>query len=490
MLLGRLDNCCRRHLFPVVLFAGLMTLKYTAIFTYPVFNSLEGDEYDYVGKARSFWQYGAFAGIQDVSRERFRYSDFRPPGYSILIAPCLMFGDSIQQIHWSVRVLQSGLDILLTLSLFALIWQFSTSQVFRCLGACVLGVQPWTSAWVVQAITETAVTFLTILGIAVLCRVTSTARRAGAWTLVGSLLLTATFTMRPEMVVMVPPVIALSLLLSGLGWRRILWHGVLASLPFGLCILALITYRAQVAGEVRVFGRFQCPAPGLRLWADTWTASEMVKCNVIWDTQGGRRSTQQLPENVFDNDMERARVAAIFNRIHQAGRMTADDDAEFAALAKERMSRHPVRYVWVRLYNTVALWLNLMTSSPYLSCLAEMPRVVSKMAVGGLFALRLLTLSLAATGALRLWCRRSLRFRWIERFLLVGLCFVVLRTLFFGLYMGAIENRYMTPAWPFVLSLALYGLAGVRVRDWAVDSDTTRECGGYGNAHNVQRCVS
>lgn len=446
---------------PVLVLLLALAAKYAVIFTCPVSDEFQGDEQDYLHKARVVWRTGGLPRARETGQEELSYTDFRPPGYALLVAPLLVFGEDARQIHLTLRVVQSALDIALSALLFGLCIQMGRSRAYQVGVAFVLGVQPWTCAWVTSGYTETTVNLLVVLGVLALSRAVLAERpgNCSVWLLTGSALLSGTFLLRPEMIAFVPAIVALALALRRRGWGSFLGFGALAALPFGLCVLALIAHRLHVADEVRIFGSFRHATPGLRKWSCTWCASVYRKSDVVWGMRRGRDVFPLIPDCAFDNEEERARVNAIAERIHRAGRMTAADDADFMALARERIRHDPWRYyLWVRIFESVHLWVNLDTSTAYLEFFSRLPRTASRAAVGAFLALRLGVLALAAVGSLCLVRRwRSARDTSIGVFLLLGLFFAVTRTLFFGFVSIIAESRYVTPAWPFVIFLATFG---------------------------------
>jgi hypothetical protein len=448
---------------PTAILIVLLLVRCILTFAIPVSNGLNGDEHDYVPKARALWSTGRFPAVKPIGPQELVYSDFRPPGYPLVIAPLLVFGDSCQEIRRSATAFHLVMDAIVTTILFLLCRCFSRRLLFECVAAVVLGVQPWTSAWAPIIITETSVVFLVFVGIMALWRfcMAGRVRTAVAWLIVSSILLNATFTMRPEMIVFVPPLIVIAILCRDCRASRFFGYACAACVPMVVFAGGLVTYRINVAGEPRVFGQLEHKTPGLALWAATWAGSEAVKMAAVCGTPRGNDTFLELPDAAFDNADERNCVREIITRIHQAGSMCPADDAAFMTLARQRIERNPLRYyVWVRLHNAWQMWINLETSSAYLHWFARLPRWLSKVLVGGCLGLRLVILAMAALGILRLWHALHGRHdKQAELFLALGSVFIIERTCFFGLYVYAFEARYMAPAWPFVLALGLYGLA-------------------------------
>jgi len=64
---------------------------------------------------------------------------------------------------------------------------------------------------------------------------------------------------------------------------------------------------------------------------------------------------------------ERARVASLLERYNRIAGMTRALDLEFAALARERAVRHPIRtYLWIPIERAAAMWFTpRITLLPY-----------------------------------------------------------------------------------------------------------------------------
>jgi hypothetical protein len=74
-----------------------------------------------------------------------------------------------------------------------------------------------------------------------------------------------------------------------------------------------------------------------------------------------------LPSYAADSPEEFSRVASLLDHYNRAHGMTRSLDLEFAALARERAKRHPIRtYVWIPIERAVAMWFTpRITLLPY-----------------------------------------------------------------------------------------------------------------------------
>lgn len=453
----------RRVLLPLAVLSVLLLLKYAIVFSAPLKDVLVGDEHDYLGKAMSIWRSGSVHS-REVTEGKLQYTDFRPPGYPLVVAPLLWFGDSLRELRSSLRFFQCTLDLLVTLFLFHLCCSFSRGLPYRFAAAVGLGVQPFTNGFVTSGYSDTVVTFLVTAGVAALWRYRSQGAKSPAlWLVAGSVFLSASFAMRPEMIIFAFALMALAVLSRRVAWSRRLRDAVVAAVPFLLVVGGLVAYRMQVHGEMRIYGKFLGATPGLMQWSQTWAGSEKTKTKVVWGLPKGEDPMKVLPGRAFDSEQEKTLVRGLVDRVARSGEYTAEDDGMMGELARARIARNPFRYhLAVPLYQSVHGWLNLETSSGYLHFFSRLPRALSRSAVGLMLLLRVGFLVLAVVGGVALW--RQWRANSLDRtaaFLALGLFFVLSRTVFFGFFVKWVEARYLLPAWPFVIALAAYGAAGI-----------------------------
>lgn len=455
----------------LTVFTLLMAAKLFLLLQVPLPEAWHGDAGDYVGKALYFNAHGEFPRIRSAAPDRpaLAYSDFRPPGYPLFVAALLGFGKSVPEITQSVRLAHFGLDLVTTGLLLWIVWRFHGAVGYRWLAALLLGVQPWTSAFILTLNPDTLTTFLLVSGVMLLALfVTGT----GGWTrslalLGASGLISLTFLIRPEMIVFAFALLLLGLALTwpALKWRGVARYGVLAAIPFLAVTGANMAYRWQVAQEIRIYGEFRHSTPGLVQWTKTWIGSQTDKEQVIWGPlMIGPAGFAALPARAFSDEAERQQLIEVARAVAARGAMTAAEDRLFGSVAEQSIARDPMTYyVWNRLYSAANFWVNLNNASHYLHAFSLLPGALSKLLTGGFLTLKLVILGFFVVGLVLFPYRGqpAVRERWYLTFLLLGLAFVLMRTLYFGGIVGYVEYRYAVVAWPFVLALALYGIAGL-----------------------------
>lgn len=440
-----------------------------AMTTVPFSGGWVGDEGYYVGKAHYIYENLAFPKIiaKSSTERTLGWSDFRPPGYPLFLSSLLKFGKTDADLKKSVRLAQFILDILTTSLVLIVVYRFTQAQEIRIAAALLLGLQPWTSAFITSTLPDTLTAFLTTSGLVSLAFFISNKTKSTKIIaiVIGSLLLSLAFTVRPEMIVFVPLLVlcALWAMLSILSWRSFLIFGLLGALPFFAIVAANMAYRWQVEQKIAIFGEAPNPFPGLGKWTKTWVGTQSVKESITFGPlMIATDDFASLPKKIFSSEEERLKLLKAVKEVKTRGYITVDDDDVFMAVAEERIKKDPLTYyILARLYGTVNFWINLNNANHYLNAFAFLPRVVSKILTAGFFMLKCLVFALFFAGLYFLSKKSRLDIvnQWCLGFIFLGIIFVISRTLFLGLYINYAEYRYAVPAWPFVLATALFGMS-------------------------------
>jgi hypothetical protein len=461
------------RVLPILVFVLLMVLKIGMVWSTRPTGPAAGDEPGYVNIAKSLWINHRFISAETHQRdnENGRTLDTsstqtvstRTPGYPVLLYPFFLLGPRDENLRSGVVPFHMLLDVLVTSLLLYLGYLFTPSLPCRILMAAILGLQPWTSSFVFLILTETAVTFMMVAGVLFLSWFTAQdKKRRPIWLVLGSIALSYAFSIRAELIVSVAVLIFISLLLAKSSMKTFLFYGLLASIPFVAGIGANVYYRYKVFGEVAPFGNPNLHFRGPWLWVNTWYGSGLLKENTCYAIKYGTFAQSDLPGSVFDNDEERRRFEQIMVEVKTAGYLTPKADNMFEELARERIARNPLRYyVFIRAYNVVSLWVNMDIGSYVLPWFSRLPRLLSKAGVGFFLALRLLILFFAIIGSFMLYQGRKAKRNWQWSFLWLGMCFVGVHTLLWGVYFSSAIHRYVISAWPFLLALSFYGMSKV-----------------------------
>jgi hypothetical protein len=99
--------------------------------------------------------------------------------------------------------------------------------------------------------------------------------------------------------------------------------------------------------------------PGWERWVKTWCLDFNSTYNIYWNVPGDRLDVGALPARAFDSPAQYAATAALARDYNTEGeKLTPQIDARFAALARERIAAHPLRYyVWLPLGRLADMWL-------------------------------------------------------------------------------------------------------------------------------------
>ena len=115
-----------------------------------------GDALDYVPPAKYLWEHGK------LPKEP---NSFRPPGYSILLAPLFIFGETDGAITKSAVMLNFIIDRIALIYLFARFIYRRGPSWLQAIFAIIFLLQPWTNASGNRIVPDTVVMLLMVLGI-------------------------------------------------------------------------------------------------------------------------------------------------------------------------------------------------------------------------------------------------------------------------------------------------------------------------------------
>jgi hypothetical protein len=195
---------------------------------------------------------------------------------------------------------------------------------------------------------------------------------------------------------------------------------------------------------------------GFMSWEKSWLFRFRDVYLVPWKLNDEAIRVEDIPARAFDTPEERERVAAILEPYNNDLTLTADEDAAFGELARQRTARHPLRtYVWLPVARSVTLWftprIELIPVSGTVFPLRQswQDDKIDQSVTVGLFLLNIVYVGLATWGAARLW-RQSASVRPAVAVLIV---FVLLRTAFLTT-LETPEPRYVLVCFPALIALA------------------------------------
>jgi hypothetical protein len=194
---------------------------------------------------------------------------------------------------------------------------------------------------------------------------------------------------------------------------------------------------------------------GFMAWERTWLYRVRDCYLVSWKLNGEEIHPSDIPDAAFDTPEERDRVAAVLDAYNEDLTLTAEEDAVFAQLARERTARHPLRtYLFIPLRRAVRIWftprIELIPVSGNVFPLWYMHQedAVDQRVTIFLFFLNVFYIALALWGALRLRCSPAARSVLVLLFL-----YILARTAFLTT-LETPEPRYVLVCFPVLIALA------------------------------------
>ena len=393
-----------------------------------------GDEPYYVQKAQAIVEQGRLpkATAHDLAVENGEWgnSDWRPPGYALIVA-AISGGDFTER---SLRPRVTALQFAMIAAAVLLAFTLLRDQSFRVrlIAAIVIGIVPWPYAFVTTVGPDSLNASLAFLALFLLRR---------RETLVsGALLLSLTFLLRPEMIAVVPVPIGVALLVHRAKARQ--W--ALGIAAFLLLVAVQYGYRTYFIGRFSpsLFGGLNIYNAGLFRWVNSWIGTEDEAYDFVYGMGSHDNSRAELPARAFANEREQ-RIVAELRAETRAHGFSPEIDRRFGALADQRIRERPiVAGVVPRLWHAVHLWLNTETSDQLLRVWIPVPRPLRRVLLG---LLLLLKAALVAAFPVALFATRR---RWrTEPVIAILAAHVIARTVLIGIVLNWMVYRYMVTAW-------------------------------------------
>jgi hypothetical protein len=412
--------------------------------------------------------------------------DLRMPGYPALLAMIYALTErtGADARQW-VMLAQIGVDLLscLVIARLAALLAYSSedsapNRLVYSIALWLAALCPFTANYTAVPLTEVFATFWTALAccalVAAIRRVKKpdflwrsthlplgksveySALAAGLTVGVGTLF-------RPETPILL---IAAAIVFGGLffqrgNYRR--WFWVCLAMALGcMMILSPWAIRNMVTlGEPQFLAPKNSNLPGelvpygFMAWEKTWLYRVRECYLVPWRLNEEAIFVDDMPARAFDTPEEKQRVAEIIEQYNNDLMLTPEEDAQFAQLAQERNTRHPLRtYFWLPAARAIIIWftprIELLPISGHVFPLAQMREddPVDQKVTSLFFVLNLFYVGLGVWGAARLW-----RSNPVSRVAVVFLVlFIVLRTAFLTT-LETPEPRYALVCFPALIAL-------------------------------------
>jgi hypothetical protein len=413
--------------------------------------------------------------------------DLRMPGYPIFLAIVYAItGKTGDAAHFWLMLAQVFVDLVscvliagLAAILALMVSEQAPARRVFVAGIWLAALCPFTANYTAVTLTEVFAIFFTAAALIPLCLMVGRTRNNG-WLFIkrewwrannyrflaasAALLVGICTLFRPEsplLLISAWIVLAVILLRQHEAKR---WISTVVGMGF-ICAIPLLPWTVRNAITLH---EFQPLAPkysnlpgelipyGFMSWEKTWLYRFRDVYLASWKLDDETIRVEDLPAYAFDTNEEKDLVAGILEPYNNDLTLTADEDAAFGQLARERTARHPLRtYVSLPIARAFVMWftprIELIPVSGTVFPLVQswQDDKVDQSVTVGFFLLNIAYVALAIAGAFQLW-RRSAAVRPVLSMMVL---FVVARTAFLTT-IETPEPRYVLVCFPIVLALA------------------------------------
>ena len=404
--------------------------------------------------------------------------DIRVPGYPAFLAAIFTFaGNSSRAAMLAQALVDLGTCFLIALIASRLAPPSSRRRV-AIAGVWLAALCPFIANYSAVVLSEVLVTFLTALALLIFLETDLAQSKGpfaptsanwvgspGPWFLAGIVVGFGTLV-RPETPLLL---VAAATVLIAKRWQPVNWSKLLrAGILLGIGLLIpLVPWAARnwrTLHEVRFLAPRYAELPGeftprgFVSWTDTWLWKYGDVYLTLWKLDSEEIPFTDIPNSAFDSPEQKDRVAELFDQYNDSTTMDPTLDAEFARVAHERSSEHPLRtYLKIPFLRTLALWftprVELLPLSGHPWPLREKWRDdrTDFLATLGFFLLNCLYIALAITGA---WIARK------QPGVALLLVFIAVRTAYFAMFVETPEPRYVLECYPAIIALAAQTFRG------------------------------
>jgi hypothetical protein len=320
------------------------------------FPQIQGDSLLYADIARNWLIHGVYGRsiIHPGSLPTIAPTLVRLPGYPAFLALCFAaFGN---QNYVAVLYLQVVIDLAACLLIAEFVRRLCGGRA-AMVALWLAALCPFTANYVAMPLTETPSIFCVALGLCAFAAVLE--RPHWGWMLTLAFAWSYAALLRPDGALL-GVVFFPALILYGRSSRALriaCLCGLLALLPFAAWSLRnwhtfhvfqpLAPRSATDAGEAK--------ATGFQLWSKTWVADFASTYEVYWNVPGDDIDIHALPARALDT--QESETLTLISRYNDGDALTPQIDAEFAALAAQRIRAHPFRYyVTLPLLRLADMW--------------------------------------------------------------------------------------------------------------------------------------
>jgi hypothetical protein len=359
-----------KHLAPALL-AGL-GLRLFFILHFPFYS---GDTAYYEELARNWLYHGVYGFYY---HGQLLPSDARGPGYPAFLAGIYFLAGTGRQ---AVMLAQASVDLATCVLAAGIADRLAagTPDATRSRVAAsalwLTALCPFTANYTTVPLTEVLATFFTTLALLIFLspagmeidRITSNPdllRATKIW-FAGGLAVGFGTLIRPE----TPLLLGAVLIALWLRYRRPANWKRLTLATLWMIAGLLLPLAPWAARNTISLGRVQFLAPryaetygdvlptGFYAWTKTWMFRFRDAYLFTWKLPTQPIDLKDLPSYAADSPEELSRVSSLLDRYNRTPGMTRQLDLEFAALARERAKRHPIRtFIWIPIERAAAMW--------------------------------------------------------------------------------------------------------------------------------------
>jgi 4-amino-4-deoxy-L-arabinose transferase-like glycosyltransferase len=456
----------------VALAAGLALRLYFVL----RFPAQSGDGPMYQALARNWLAHGIY-GL-DPGSGQILPTSYRLPGYPAFLAAISFVFRRGDLPLLLAQVFVDLMTCLLVATLAGWLVPQESRRRVQLAALWLAALCPFLANYTAVALTEVLATFWTTVALVVFVgcfagretfalKIGSRRVKINAW-LAGGLAVGIGTLVRPETPLLL---IALGLVLLWRAIRRGSWSRTLqvGALAAAGLVLPLIPWGVRNTVTMHQF-QFLAPryaesatevAPrGFYSWTNTWLVRFRDVYLTIWKLDTDTIPISDIPNSAFDSPEERARVATLLDSYNKVCcEVTSEWDAQFAAIARERTARHPLRtYFIVPVKRAFVLWFTpRIELLPYGGNLRPIKASFAEDPVDFSITLLLSAIAIGYVVLAAAGLARSLRRRVFTdpQKYMIGLLvtFCVVRTLFFT-HVETPEPRYVLECFPAVFALS------------------------------------
>jgi hypothetical protein len=290
----------------------------------------------------------------------------RLPGYPFLLAACFrIFG---MENYFAASCLQITLDLAGCLLLADFVRRIAPAAIARRAALATLWIAclcPFTASYTPTPLAEMPTLF--VIALALWSLACFRARPGWRYALLFTFAIVLATLLRPDGALVGVALVPAALLRI----PKLLIHPArMARIATVCAVLALAPFALWAVRNWMVFDVFEPLAPrlatdpgedphlGWEAWTKTWCLDFVSTYNIYWNVPGDNFDLSQLPARAFDSPAQYAETAALVADYNKTYVISAELDARFARLARERTAAHPWRtHLWMPAGRVADMWL-------------------------------------------------------------------------------------------------------------------------------------